>query len=148
MDTILKSPESILCTQHEEITKENDEIYFIAKGKCRVLVKEKFTERTEEMKVAELNPGSHFGEVSMLYNCNRSATVQASYYLTCAKINRQNYNELLQIYPSLNARFKDQIAFYTDPVKMFLEMSLNQIDYFRPLKRHIKAEWIFNMKVR
>jgi len=34
MDTMLKTPESILCTQDEELTKTNDEIYFISKGKC------------------------------------------------------------------------------------------------------------------
>ena len=42
MDTMLKTPESVLITQYEEITKENDYIYLIAKGKCRVEFKDKF----------------------------------------------------------------------------------------------------------
>ena len=35
---------------------------------------------------------------------------------------------------------------YDDPVKIFLEISLNQIDYFKDLPKFIKNEWIFNMK--
>jgi len=37
---------------------------------------------------------------------------------------------------------------YDDPLKIFLEISLNQIDFFKVLPRHIKNEWIFNMKQR
>ena len=48
MDTVLNTPEFVLCKQDEEITPENDEIYFIAKGKCKVLVRDKFTDRFEE----------------------------------------------------------------------------------------------------
>lgn len=32
METLLKIPESTLCTQEDEITPENDAMYFIAKG--------------------------------------------------------------------------------------------------------------------
>jgi mannose-6-phosphate isomerase-like protein (cupin superfamily) len=61
MDTMLKTPESILCTQDEELTKETDELYFIAKGKCKVTVKDKFEDRFEEKLVRVLEPGDHFG---------------------------------------------------------------------------------------
>ena len=35
---------------------------------------------------------------------------------------------------------------YDDPVKIFLEISLNQIDFFKDLPKYVKTEWIFNMK--
>jgi hypothetical protein len=35
---------------------------------------------------------------------------------------------------------------YDDPVKVFLEISLNQIDYFTDLPQYIKNEWICNMQ--
>tara|TARA_B110000285_G_scaffold177652_1_gene199605 strand:+ start:469 stop:600 length:132 start_codon:yes stop_codon:yes gene_type:complete len=35
---------------------------------------------------------------------------------------------------------------YDDPVKIFLEISLNQIDFFQDLPKQVKNEWIFNMK--
>jgi hypothetical protein len=37
---------------------------------------------------------------------------------------------------------------YDDPMKIFLEISLNQIDFFKGLSKYIKNEWIFNMKFR
>ena len=64
---MLKTPESILCQQDDEPTPENDEIYFIAKGKCDVIVKDKFQDRFEFKKVRTLDQCSHFGEISMLY---------------------------------------------------------------------------------
>ena len=102
METVLKTPETYLCNQDEAITASNDFIYFIAKGKCDVIIKDKFQDRFEEKVVRTLEPGQHFGEISMLYKCKRSASVISKNYCTCAKINRANYNELLQIYPNLS----------------------------------------------
>lgn len=42
METLLKIPESSLCVQEDEITPENDAMFFIAKGKCSVFVNDKF----------------------------------------------------------------------------------------------------------
>lgn len=146
MDTMLKTPESILCQQDDEVTPENDEFYFIAKGRCKAMIKDKFNDRFEEIKVRDLEPGMHFGEISILYQCKRSATVIATNYCTCAKITRPNYNELLQIYPNLNDLIRMHILEYDDPLKIFLEISLNQINYFKNLDKQIKNEWIFQMK--
>lgn len=35
---------------------------------------------------------------------------------------------------------------YDDPVSVFLEISLNQIEYWSILPKDVKKEWIFNMK--
>jgi len=37
---------------------------------------------------------------------------------------------------------------YEDPIKIFLEFSLNQIDFFKELPKKVKNEWIFNMNRR
>ena len=84
----------------------------------------------------------------MLYKCRRSATVIAKNYCTCAKIDRSGYSELLQIYPSLNEYAKEHIVLYNDPLKVFLEISLNRIDFFKDLSKPVKSEWIFNMELR
>ena len=102
MVTVLKQPEEIMCSQNEEMTSENDHIYFIAKGKCKVIVKDKFNDRHEEYNVRILYPQMHFGEISMLYRCKRSASVEATNYTTCAQMDRSNYSELLQLYPQMN----------------------------------------------
>ena len=69
----------------------------------------------------------------------------ASQYCTCAKLHRNDYVELNQQYQELTEIIKKHIRIYDDPLKIFLEMSLNQIDFFKGLKQFIKNEWIFNM---
>lgn len=124
-------------------------MFFIAKGKCSVFVNDKFAnERQESKLVRVLDPGSHFGEISLLYRTKRSATVIAKYYLTCAKLDRANYNELLQIYPNLNELIKSHFLLYDDPLRIWMEISMNQIPFFEHLSQHIKNEIIFSMKRR
>lgn len=53
MDTMLKNPEDEICQQDEELTEANDNIYFIAKGRCSVLIKDKFA--NERYETAEVN---------------------------------------------------------------------------------------------
>ena len=36
---------------------------------------DRFQDDVEKIAVADLSAGDHFGEISMLYECNRSATV-------------------------------------------------------------------------
>jgi hypothetical protein len=50
---MLKTPEYIFCHQDELRTDENDFMYFIAKGKCEVKIKDKFNDRYE-YKVARI----------------------------------------------------------------------------------------------
>ena len=77
METLLKTPEDILVKQNQKLTDEECLFYLIAKGRCLVIVQDKFKERNEEKIVRVLEPGDHFGEISMIYNCQRSATVKA-----------------------------------------------------------------------
>ena len=104
LDTILKTPEIVICRQGADVSNdpEEDAMYFIAKGTCKVMVQDKFSERTEQYEARIIDEGSHFGEISMIYGCPRTATVTSIYYLQCAKITRVNYDELLLIYPVLN----------------------------------------------
>jgi CRP-like cAMP-binding protein len=82
-------------------------MFFLAKGSCNVLIKDKFDERFEEKLVGTITPGMHFGEIGLLYGCPRSATVISSNYCTCSSINRTEYNELLILYPDLNKLIRE-----------------------------------------
>jgi len=52
------------------------------------------------------------------------------------------------MYPQMNALVKNYINQYDDPLKIFLEISLNQIDFFKNLPKSVKNEWIFSMKAQ
>lgn len=97
MEVMLRSPESIIINQGDQVEAEECELYLIAKGKCTVTVRDKFDDRYQTKVVRQLPENSHFGEVAMIYpGAARSASVavQKDSYLTCAKISRANYEEL------------------------------------------------------
>ena len=77
-------------------------MFFIAKGKCKVVVRDKFVDRFESKIVNVLGSGQHFGEIAMMYGCPRSASVVSLNYCTCSTINRVRYMELLNLYPNLS----------------------------------------------
>jgi len=79
-----------------------DNLFIIAKGKCKVQVSDRFVDRYETLTVNILKPGDHFGEISMLYSCPRSATIISLNYCTLGVINRTRYSDLLTIHPNLN----------------------------------------------
>ena len=83
MDTVLRTPEEVICEQDADPTlkPEDDAMYFIAKGSCKVTVADKFTDRFESRTSRIIEKGGHFGEISMLYQCRRSATVTSIQYL-------------------------------------------------------------------
>lgn len=70
-------------------------MFFIAKGDCNVLVNDKIGDAIEQTKARTLNPGAHFGEISLIYNCPRTATVVANNYCTLAKLTKPHYEELV-----------------------------------------------------
>lgn len=107
----LATPEYVFMVQDEEVKlnltenserdKRNDYMFFIAKGECNVMVKDKLYEGHEELLVRTLQPGEHFGEISLLYGCNRTATVSANNYCTLAKLSKSHLDELTHKYPKL-----------------------------------------------
>ena len=81
MKTILKTPEFVLCAQDEELVMQhtnendpdqedqyNDYIYFIAKGRCKVTIRDKFTDRSEEKIVNILEQDMHFGVSNIIFH--------------------------------------------------------------------------------
>ena len=58
-------------------------MYFLARGDCEVYVND---EIGEELFVNILHPGQHFGEVALIYNTLRTATIRAKSYCTIAEL--------------------------------------------------------------
>jgi len=100
----------------------------------------------EEKSLGFLGVGSHFGEISMLFQCKQTATIISSNYITCASLSRVKFFELNTVYPILNTLLRKEIIKYADPLKCFMEMNLNKIAYFENLPKLVKNDFIFNMK--
>lgn len=71
----------------EEVLKQGDsgnDMYFLSKGDCAVNIKDETG--TLHVAVGLLTEGDHFGEISVLYHCKRTATVVSRNYNTMARI--------------------------------------------------------------
>lgn len=92
LDTVLFVPEEVVVKQDDN----SHEMYFIAKGDCQVSIRD---EKGLEEKGRLLTEGDHFGEISMIYKCRRSATVMSRNYNTMAVLSEVLYKELIAEFP-------------------------------------------------
>lgn len=49
--------------------------------------------------MGQLNEGDHFGEVALMYQCKRSATVISSNYNTFARVLKPRFREIISEFP-------------------------------------------------
>lgn len=70
----------MIIKQDEDLAEFN--LYFIGKGDCEIRVRDNFGREHENIRM--LTSGDHFGEISMLYHCKRTASVISRNYNTLA----------------------------------------------------------------
>ncbi len=90
--------------------------------------------------------GTLFGEVSAIYGCKRSSSVQSIVYGSCARIHAANFNEVLDEFPEMRTHvIENQIQKYDDELKLFLVKALRQIDYLQEVDEEILIHLAFMM---
>lgn len=72
--------------------EEGENFFIIASGRCRVTRNESGT----EIKLAEIGPGTGFGEEALISNAKRNATVTMLENGTLMRLERNDFNELLK----------------------------------------------------
>lgn len=96
------APEESIVTEGEH----GDSFYIIFSGHVKVI-------RTdlggEELVMAKLDPGEGFGEMALLLDQPRSATVKAVDSVETLKIKRKNFKKLLEKYPELQLQISKLI---------------------------------------
>ena len=100
-------PEDEIVTQG----RRGDRMYFLARGDCECIVYDEFKQPWFQHL---LKPGCHFGEVALLYNTLRTATVRAKNYITVAALDRPNFDELIMNFPETVPKFKEVMNCYDD----------------------------------
>ena len=91
-----------------EIVRQNDpgdKFYIIARGKVEVW-------RTEERsgsatRVAVLQDGDYFGEITLITGFPRTATVRTVSVCTCISLERGQFNRMLDRFPELRRQMSD-----------------------------------------
>ena len=139
MDTKIHLPEDTILIQGEE----GDKLYFIAKGECKVFVRDQkgITEN-----VNTVVPGDLFGEVALICNCKRTATVKTKNYSTLACITKSVFIDMGQQFPEVHGLLKKRMRTYQDKLKSFLHHILRSIDYIKDLEEDSIEEISYHLK--
>lgn len=119
--TIVEKLKTVLSTPEEVIFSQNDissDMYFIAKGECAVNIIDEKRRLIKDFKILRI--GDYFGEIALLYGCQRSATVISKKYSTLAMLSKANFKEIQTEYPEIVHCLKEGIYKYNDRVKKFL----------------------------
>ena len=97
---------------------EADAFYLVYSGRARVVAK---SEHGEELTVGTLTRGNHFGEQGLLANARRQYTVRAASDLALLRLQRTDFERLLQTHPELRGYFTSYVSELA--VRNFLKLS-------------------------
>ena len=85
----------------------------------------------KKVKHCTLGPGDYFGEISIIYECPRTATVQCMDYSIYAQMSSNDFFDVWNYQPDIFDGFKeDLLRMYDDEWMKFKVKLLQQIDYF------------------
>ena len=57
---------------------------------------------------------NRFGEISVIYECKRTASVIAKNYCTCSMIKKEHFEEVIQFSLDVMQNIKEEISHYKD----------------------------------
>ncbi len=86
--------------------EDADAFYVIAAGRAQVL---KNAQNGDEIELNNLRAGDSFGEIALLAQARRTATVKAVTELEVLKLDRRIFQALVKIHPEIKAHFDLQI---------------------------------------
>jgi hypothetical protein len=99
------------------------------------------TERLTHNNIRKLSSGDHFGEISMIYRCPRTATVTCNDYCTFAVLPHENYGRLIAENPEFETELKKYVLskYYDDPIKQWAFETLKQLPFLQDIEP--ENEW-------
>ncbi|TDF99415.1 ABC transporter transmembrane domain-containing protein [Paenibacillus piri] len=90
-----------MCKEGDAVVREGEEgskFYIIVRGRFEVL---KWIPGAGEKRVAILQDGDHFGEIALLKDVPRNATVQATGPSVLLSVRRESFHKLIAAYPQI-----------------------------------------------
>ena len=98
--------------------------------------------------ISLLRAGDHFGEISLLYNCPRTAIVRSRNYNTIARLSKAKFKKFVIDYPDYEDQIKLSIQIYNDYQKNFLLETVKRIPYFNDISIEALHAVIYGLKKR
>ncbi len=85
---------------------KGDKLYIVVQGKVEVT---RADAENEKVQIALLNDGDYFGEMALLLDEPRTATVKARTPCVFLSLNRKQFNKLLDDAPGIRKEFEEQV---------------------------------------
>lgn len=145
LDNKLFSPEEVVIKQNDPFNPETTAMYFIGRGDCAVNI----ISHTgyEEMSIHTLEEGDHFGEVALLYQCHRSASVVSRNYNTLAVLLFQDFQLLKTEHPEFEKELTNYvISNYKDSKVEFLKKAIKSVVYLEKIEIELLTKFVFSIK--
>ena len=118
------SPEEMIFKQHDG----SYEMFYITSGDCVVNIID--NENKNIIGHRLLVEGDHFGEIGLIYKCNRTASVVSRNYIFLAILSRSTFHDLMSEMPDLLNYLKRHVYGYIDPMKTFISQLMFKVPYF------------------
>lgn len=131
-------PETTLIEQGDM----GDKLHYLVKGLCEVEV---FDEHKKPHKVTNLHPGHYYGELALLYNTTRTATVRSVGYATVGELTKADFLDLVANFPEATEILNEQTMKYSDPWKLFITTALKNVPYFKSLPDDVITLLMYNL---
>lgn len=139
LETNIHMPEDEIITQGEEPSG----LFFIAKGECLVSVRD---QNSNSQPVGTILPGYLFGEIALLFNSKRTASVKTANYATLAKLSKELFKDMCRNFLEVRDKLKERLKNYNDKLKLFLKFSMRQIPFMKNLSDKCIEEITYNLK--
>jgi CRP-like cAMP-binding protein len=132
-------PEEIIIRQGEAPTG----LFIVSKGELAVLVRDEYN---KESFVRILESGALFGEVALIAECPRTATVQSRNYCTCASLSIEDFKEICKQFPEFLTKLRQKRCNYKDRWKTFMFKIINTVYYFKNLSQESLEEIFYSLE--
>jgi len=138
LETVLSVPEAIFRQDDD-----SNDMYFIAKGECEV---RRDYKRRDHEKIRTLRPGDHFGEISLIYGCRRTATVTSRNYSTLGKISKEVFLQIQSDNPGFIKHLKKYMNEYNDPNQKFISAAMRKVEFCKGISDIAFVEIMHNFE--
>ena len=136
----------------EHIIKQGERdmsaMYTIMNGNTKVVVQNynDTNHRVEDFKVKTMKTGDYFGEIALLMDSYRTASVVSVNYCTLGELNLENLHSLTVNFPIFRSILFNQINLYDDSVHLFKISALKNIEYLKEARPETLQMLAYSMK--
>ena len=129
LNMILYSPDMSVFTQGELEDETEFGLYFIMQGYCQAEIQTSKCIYSNEFPLVK---GEHFGEISCLFDCKRTATITSKSYNIIGMLNHKKFSYLMIDYPEYKRELLCHVYKYSDPYKTMFKTAFLKMIYFNP----------------